>query len=657
MSRSIARAAGALTACLVLPLFGLDQAHALQSPEVSLLSPSEGDTVTGDITFSFSVDLHDESELTLSVDNTWTPVERTVTKAQCPETCSVDLVFDADSFDGPLLTWDYRFSGSWRSATSRGDLPIGLLHHVAPVERSGYGAVKRPMPSPALTDYEPGVADRSVVLAVSGEGAERPPDERIEARLYPASIYSGTWYADRSQQLWQGDGSWSTTGEPQEGTVEVDTSGLPEGTYGYSVRPRSANGGYAAGADGFLTVRHSPAVAVITDQPTPQAPGSVPYVWLSVKGPLAVAPGGVRVSVDGVTSTLPAPWPAIGWDSAVISRTTTVPATTQVLAPGRHELSAQLLTAGPAPRALGPERRSTFDVVKLGLRVVAAPVFVGRPNRVTFMADAPVGMLVSGCWADFKDAGAAVSSGHQWCQQKQQHVVGITSWIPQNAGQAQVVMAATGPVHEQTTTKLTVYPARNVSSLVVPAARYGALTTVTASLRDSARVTSQVAARPGLPVTLQFRKAGTSAWVNLRSGVTAPGGLVSFTYRSSASGALRVAYPSTAPGVTEYSAAASQSSSAAVTLTSAPKTAYRNRALVVKANVNPYQAGATVSLQTRPRGTATWVTVRTSAAPVNGAVSFTTTFPSARIYDVRVVRSATSLNSAGVSSTAIVTVR
>jgi hypothetical protein len=124
----------------------------------------------------------------------------------------------------------------------------------------------------------------------------------------------------------------------------------------------------------------------------------------------------------------------------------------------------------------------------------------------------------------------------------------------------------------------------------------------------------------GVPVTVQWRGAGDQGWTTLASGRTGPGGALSFTVRPTATGRLR-AVAAAAPGQPRagqdspqspggYSAAASPTRTAVVTVTGALGVAARHRdRYVLRLARTPAPAGTRFLVQERRRGR--WTTLHT----------------------------------------------
>lgn len=612
-------------------------------PLVSLISPTGGAAVSGDVTAKISVVMGDETDLTidLQLDNRWSWSSwrqvRQVTAAECGHSCTVDIVLDTDSFDTPMPSGTYSFRGSyWGEHTQSASWTYGehYVEYTSPVGDVPAATTRR-IPSTVLDGYADTVVDQGIALDVA-PAAARPEGEVLEVRL----LTDRTYTAD-VEEFDRRDIGWGTLGDTGA-TTTFDTSSLAEGMYVIRYRPRSTAGEYGPGREVPIVVRHTPAVTLWTGQSSPQlaASAEAPSATVRVRGPLAAEPGPLDVTIDGVSSTVAVPWSPHSFQSVYAreDRTVTIGS---VPAVGTHRISARLVSADHRRLPLGPVSESTFDIVTYSVTATPGVAIYGRASAVTFSSTAPQGMSLSSCDYSFEGADGVLYHG-SWCSPGGQSATTRVYWTPHRAGMASyTVSARADPLVVSKTGTMYVYPARTVADLSAEAARYGSTQHVRVYLVDVGAASPK--SPSGLPVTLWFRKAGTTTWAKVTTKATSSTGRIDFAYTSRSNGSVRITYPSTVPGLVESSKPIAVTSIAALS-TSLPTIAYRYKTVTLKVSAYPYSSAAKVTLQRRLHGTSTWSTVKTITAPSSGSATFTLSFSKRALYDVRVLRTATTLN-------------
>ncbi|WP_323096076.1 hypothetical protein [Intrasporangium sp. YIM S08009] len=664
MRTSVRTALAALVVLLLPALPATPTAMALGEETtdavVTLVSPEPGSTVGGAFTARFQVDLGDQEQTEVSAGWGRSVGTRSVTRETCPTGCTVDIAVEPGrDFERPVSGDSNPFFAGFTTPGGYQAVGVALDYRLPALEHS---LTRQTAPTPNTAGYSAAVADTTVTYVAAPvrtpllpDGGTPLPGETVEARLVRGSAGVPDLGAELERRLVE----WVSTPAGYRATMTFDLSGYPEGSYFVVTRGRSADGWYVRPPfdTGEIVVRHAPPLA-LEDLSQPDLVGTGRTMYVSLRGPLARSVGYVEVSVDGVVTNpgdANQSWPASLTSASGSAQRLVGLGTFGV---GRHAVSARMLESTTRPNQVGVPVTTTYDVVTLGIRVVAPPAFVGRASQVTATADAPAGHVIESLSGQLTDPSGWAPSG-SWCAPcGGQHGTGRTSFTPRAAGSASyVVWADAGDWFQQSVSgSFPVYANRRVASFAAPATRYGSTQKVTVRLADDrgAGVTSLPV---GVPVTLQLRKAGTTTWVSVASARATTGGVATLAYTSRANGQLRVSYATPAPGVGWLSGVVPATSTAAVTVTSTPTYTYRNRSVVVKASTYPYQAGATVSLQTRLRGTSTWRTVRTVAAPAGGTAQLTTAFGTRGTYEVRVLRSATSLNGSGVSAVRVIAVR
>ncbi|GAA2037623.1 hypothetical protein GCM10009740_31900 [Terrabacter terrae] len=626
---------------------------------VTMVSPEAGSTVQRGFTAAFDVALGDQDDTTLTATFAGDEASRTVTRAQCADTCRVELYLEPlhGFLDAGTGTTSGYLRYTWTTPSGEGHA-LPYLTFASPA--IGHDSTRMTTPTPNTAGYAATVVDTTTTLKFTPTqwigctpNCQTPAaGETVEVRVYPSTgptPPAGDNYLQRTVAEWtKADTAW-------EASATLDFSALPEGSYSLYSRGRSADGWYAAGTSYDyrpIIVRHTPAMSIDMDA-TPDLVGTNRVATVTLRGPLADKVGYVEVTRDGVVLN---PGDDQQWWPSTLTRPEVTASRLVDLGTasvGHHTVSTRMLVSTTFDKQVGAPVTGSYDVVSLNIKVTPGVAFVGRASSLGISADAPAGRVIDLSAWEFTNPDGTTAATGTWCSACGQHGTGSAAFMPQAAGTAgyTVTADAGSPYVQAARGTFPVYAARAVESITAPATRYGSTQKVTLTLRDERAIYTRVPTPAGVPVTVQFRKTGTTAWVTLGSTKTVTGGTATFTYVSRSNGQVRALYATPAPGVTWSSAAAAVTSTAAATITSAPTSTYRYRTVTVKATTYPYQSGARVWLQTRVHGTATWKTVKSIAAPTTGMSSLTTSFSTRGTYDLRVIRTATSLNTIGYSAT------
>ncbi|MDQ1644040.1 MAG: large repetitive protein [Cryptosporangiaceae bacterium] len=195
-----------------------------------------------------------------------------------------------------------------------------------------------------------------------------------------------------------------------------------------------------------------------------------------------------------------------------------------------------------------------------------------------------------------------------------------------------------------------VYPATALQATAVPAsAVYGTKVTVKGVLRR----TDTSALMAGQPLTLQWRPAGASAWTEVGAAATDANGAVTQLLTPSGNGSYRFVFAAQ-PGVWAPSeATVAVTVSARVTIALSATTAKYGKAVTVTGTASGAEPGVKLVLQ-RKSGAA-WVTVGTGAEPVSGKVAFAVKLARGR-YSLRISKTGTPRLGSAVSAAATLAV-
>lgn len=656
--------------CAVLAAAGLAAtgatapAHAdPASPAVRIVGTQVVESSPGaPIGVDLTVDLDGAPTGRLEVHYHWLRVYRDLDATSCPDTCAVHVDLDLatfeeatfDQFEPPL---DDQLVATLR--TDEADpayAQVDSLTWYPATWGLAYGTAVTPDATPATIGYAPGTSDTGVSIRVSSLGsAQRPAGEVAEGRLYRPGL-DGKPTGDALQTS---TGSW--TGNTA--AVHFDTSALAEGTYVARVRARSVDGHYAGGADDrSVVVRHHPAY-VVSAPAVALAGEAGRSVRMQVSGPLTtstLADVSATATIDG-TAYPKLPVVTDASSSATMNladskATAYVQLPASAMGVGDHDITLQLADRWGA--LLGPALTHRARIVDFTSQLTVVRAFVGRATPMRLVATPPAGERLTECWASAYDT-RILPSWDGLCATGSTTMDRTVSWTPTAAATATVAysLRSTGDFQRDVTVPVTVYAART-AAVRAAATAYGARGTATVALSD--RSSLDAGARPapaGVSVILQHRAAASTSWVSLATGKTGTGGTVALPYTARGNGAFRALFSSTAPGLTEASGSVTAASTATLTWTSAPTSAYRNRLTAFRVTALPYERGATASIQIRRLGATTWSTGAKVAVASTGAATVSASFGAATTYEVRVVRWGTTFIGGGYSTVRRITVR
>lgn len=457
-----------------------------------------------------------------------------------------------------------------------------------------------------------------------------------------------------------GDAPWIADGAIYKAEIPFDVSSVPDGDYLLGVRSRTATGRWGHGYEMWIRVSHVKVVSMtaLSSQFLVVGDASV-AVNVMVRGaiPGNLAPGALRVTLDGVEHTLTSPtWARYDWSRPGTQQTLQFYVPGGELSVGTHTVVFQLLSS--SGQKLGAPLSRTYTVSDFsGTLSVPKVQVVGQRLTGTATGVAPTGYKLSFCSAG---QSVAVGQGQElgyWCSSPLTQLSAAFTFTPQAAGTGSAVLTLQAAGHtRQHKQAVTVYAARRVA-VTAPAVSYGSRGTARITVQDAKVLNQWQAAPSGVRVTLQRLTAGTSTWLTVGSAYTGSGGIASVPFTSVANGRFRVVATSSVPGQTITSPTIAAVSLAIVTWRRAPATALRGSTYVYEAATRPYENGVKAYLQVRPPGVMSWAGARTIAVPSTGIARFTYAFSRVGYWRVRVIRGSTALRTGAPSSTVGVSVR
>lgn len=632
-------------------------AHAIGEASLRVLSPLEPQSVVASaITVDLEMNLGGAPSGTLHTSLWDAFADRTVTAAQCPDTCTLQVVLDPASFDNaldndapdlPVRVELFPEGGSILTAYT------GEVAWTAAAGNTTNGTLVSPVETPTRAGYASWVSDTGVAVGVRSNVSTREAGEVVEGRLYRTGLNN----APSGAPLATSTGPWDGK---LEAWASFDTSALAEGQYVARLRVRSAAGGYASGGDRTILVRHHPSIS-FSMRPLSQL-ADAGAIGIVIEGPRAstTSPADQSViEVDGTAYTVPTQGIAgpflYSMTDPRFSAHLSVAAPRAAVGLGSHDFVVRLRTSTGA--AYAPAWSGHQKVADFVSAMTVPTLFVGRIAKARLVATSPDGFPFTDCWAGVQDGERSPYFG-ALCTPGSTTTDRTFSWTPVRAGAITYgyALRATDTFWRDRTANAVVYRSRS-AAVTAPTATYGSTGTVYVALKDLAYVGDDpVSAPSGIPVTLELRRAGSSSWVALATAKTVTGGTARLTYTSRYNGTFRVRYASTAPGLTEVSGSVVVWSKAAVVWSTAPTSTYVGRSTLFRVTAKPFQTGARAALQARPVGGA-WETFASAAVTSSGWATFSARFPGRGTYEVRVVRYGTSLNATAYSSTRRVTVR
>lgn len=576
---------------------------------------------------------------------------KTVTAAECPQTCTLSWAVDPTSRDLAWPTTDFSVRASATTdANPSTSLPSTEARFISPIaDFTASLDFERPA-STVTADYQGSVLDTGGTLLLSSS-APRSPGESLHAIIRERNGLGA--------QVGSAVGSWGAA-DPATGVstgrVPLDTATLAEGGYTVYVQGRTADGQWGPPRwSAALDVRHHP---VAEWGPTdPIVTGSAATLTVDVRSLAASgwSPSSVEVAVDGRT---PVVMPATfdGPQDGPWHATVKVPA--EQLPVGTRTLSARVLDQVGQP--IGSVGALTVPVLAFSEALTVAPLVVGQQVPVTVKGTAPGGLTYSSCDFAFYDAlGLNNTVARTVCANGQTSFATTTAVTPRVAGLARFEL------RPKTTTGLstlrafpvTVYAARSATVTAPTSSSYGSRLSATVRVMDRSDVTKAAVGKPGVAVTLQRKAAGSTTWVSLATVKTDAYGKAVIPFTNTANGRLRAVATSSVPGRTIVTGERSVTSVSTVSWSSLPTSAYSGSLVYAKVYAKPYEKGAYVRVQARLKGTSTWRTLGTASVSSTGYAK-----PAMRLYtrgtwEVRVFRVATTLRTTGYSTVRYVSVR
>jgi hypothetical protein len=457
-----------------------------------------------------------------------------------------------------------------------------------------------------------------------------------------------------------GEAPWIAAGATYTAEIPFDVSSIPDGDYLLGVRSRTATGRWGHSYyEMWVRVSHVDTVSMTASSPPYLVVGDAAVaVNVTVRGaiPGNLAPGALRVSLDGVDHDLTSPaWIGYDWSRPNTAQTLQFLIQRGELASGTHHVTFQLLTSLGQPLGAALSRTYTVSDFSGTLSVPKVQV-VGQRLSGVATAVAPTGYKLTDCSAGQTVLGTGQEFG-SWCSSALAKLGASFTFTPQAAGVGAAVLTvqAAGQTRQHSQS-VTVYAARRVS-VTAPALPYGSQGTARITVQDAKVLNQWQAAPSGVRVTLQRLTAGTSTWLTVGSAYTAPGGTASVPFTSFANGRFRVLATSSVPGQTITSPTIAAVSLAAVSWRRAPTSALRGKTYIYEAATKPYEPGVKAYLQVRPPGVQSWAGARTISLPSTGIARFSYAFSRTGYWRVRVFRGSTALRTGVPSSVVGVWVR
>ncbi|MBD3783130.1 MAG: hypothetical protein IE926_09280 [Micrococcales bacterium] len=588
----------------------------------------------------------------------WAPTApaQTVPAGSCPVSCELTWRIDPAQQGTP-----------WCPGFSRVDVRAAMAGRS--VVTYGSAVYYQPTVSPTLATFvadstpnSPGytgaVVDTGAQVTFRG-AAGRLPDEQVEVLVLPPGGYSSDENRLDLPPLMNAAGTW-TTDDPvlglASGQVHLDTSGLAEGTYRLVAQAHDAAGHYSCAGSTGMVVRHRPLVRLSVDGGGVVATGAPATVRVDVSDPRpsSAALGDLRLTVGGSTTVVPSGiWHRSPGTFTPSDTITTVPTTG--LPPGPALLTVDVLDVTGA--TVGSQT-TTLQVADFHDTVTIPTFVVGERGTIRFTASAPSGTTMHLCDVTTTTSRLQYVSPNLCPGPAATSVDGTTSVMPVAAGPATVESrilmdgGVSGPVRR---VPVTVY-ARRTATISAPArAAYGATAVATVVVRDQTDLGTdggvvRISPAPGVRVTVQRRRAGTSTWSTVGTTVTGSTGVASLRYVTVGSGSLRAVLPAAAPARTVVTAERPVTSVATVAWSTAPTTVRSGASWSAVVITRPYERGATVRLQARRPGATSWVTFAPGAVASSGAARAPARIGTRGTWEIRVLRVGTVGQAVGYST-------
>lgn len=579
--------------------------------------------------------------------------DKTIPGGTCLDSCQVTWRIDPASQATPWYSGLRHLEVSAGTPT-RSLSSYGASVYYRPAVASTWAEVAAD-PTANTPGYATGMVDSGGMVTFSGMPG-RAPGEQVNVFVLPKAGYDGASNELDGQPLASATGTWENDPETgyATGRAHLDTSALPEGSYRLVAQAHDEAGHYSYATPAALAVRHSPMHHLEVGGNGKVATGRSIGVKIYLQNPRANAnaPGAVRLTVGGTTTTLAAS--SFDW---YVPRVWEVPSERLINVPttglplGSNQVGVQVLDTTGAP--IGSATTS-IDVVDFHEDVTIPTLIVGKAAAMLLTATAPAGTTLLQCAFTLTTEASALQNWNLCPGPNATTVAGTSTFYPDQAGPATVraeiltIEGTIGPLHDSS---VTVY-ANRTATLVAPwRAGHNTTQTATVTIKDEKKLGTTSAAGSGLVVTLQRKKAGTATWATIATGTTGTTGVATVKYTNAASGRLRALVKSTVPGSTVTTVERSVTSVATVSWSYLPTTARYGASVTAAVYAKPHEKGATIRLQARKLGATTWKTYGSgTVTTTSGYTKASGRLYSSGTWEVRVLRVATTTQATGYST-------
>jgi|GEM_PF-4710732 len=552
--------------------------------------------------------------------------------------------------------------------------------------RTHFWSIKVPVPSPPLTYLVTGVGEKRA-FSGAGIGFDGPTVLRVRASEADSFTVRVSHGAD-TELFVRSVAAVGPTGA-RYADVVLDPRELTDpatGRQGAVVRTAAVVDGSHSWS-GYLGVTHRPVSTTWTapSQPVgPQRVGAAPFADVTATGFFNPWVEGLRVVVTETrvhqgTTTRKAPVEAVSYpyhynvdrSGPNVVSAHLAPDPTKAFGPsfyvtdqpGLYTYSWQLQGDDGLP--IGDPFVTRLDVARPTVAITAPPLAVGRETTVTAAGEYPFGTLGSclleledvtglvGRWGFCPDAATLPPSPRR---------TRTFTMTPQTAGSHHwIAYMASNPKdgHDSTARQAVTVHAERLATIAVPDVTVGAKGAASVTIKDRRDVGSVTVGVAQAPVTVQRRPVGTQAWSTYSRHTSGPKGVVSVPFTASATPMQWRVITNNGAG-NWYSPVDGSRALARVGWTAAPGSATKGRSTTYTVAVSPAERGSSVHLQVKAPGAPSWVTASTKVVPTTSSsatASFSTSFSRAGVWQVRVLRPATTTVGQGLSTVKAVTVR
>jgi hypothetical protein len=361
-------------------------------------------------------------------------------------------------------------------------------------------------------------------------------------------------------------------------------------------------------------------------------------------------PGAVRLTVGGSTTLLPDyyAWylPTTFFEPS--QRVIDVP--TAGLPLGRTPVAVQVLDVDGGP--IGSATTS-IDIVDFHDTVTIPTLVVGKAAGIRLSATAPAGTTFLQCAFTLTTADHAYQDYNLCPGPGATTVNGTSTFYPSVAGAGTVgleILMNDDVVGPRRDFPVTVYANRTATLTAPSRASYNTVQTATVTVRDEKKRGEVSSAGPGVAVTVQRKKAGTTTWTTIGTASTSSTGVAVLRYTNTASGRLRALVTGAVPASTVTTAERSVTSVAAVAWSYLPTTVRSGATVTGSVYSRPYEKGATIRFQARKYGATAWTTFGTGTVGTSGYAKASGRLYARGTWEVRIQRVGTTTQATGYST-------